>query len=671
MKRSLPILLALALTLGLCAGAFAESAFVDFLPKKRPAATDDFYSHVNFDTLQSAEISAGYTSWNAFSNIALEIDEALSEIVIECVLNAGTYEKGTPEQKIADLYLSFIDEESRNAAGITPIAPYLELIAGAQNIGEYITALGTIQAELGQASLLAFDVMPDLYDSTRYTLVASTTDTGLPKSYMENEAMAPYWEIYKAYLTRMFVLLGVREEEAAAKVEAVFAMQRQLALRGLSDAEYTDYSKAFLPMTVDQVDALLPAMDLKAMLTLEGLGDGLTGSEPMTVIDQGMLVAAGELLTEENLPLLKDYSTAVLLSDYAYYLSMDFRDAYVAFSSAITGSESRSLEEDSASDVQSMLSWDFGRVYAEKYFSEESKSDVKDMVAEILGWYGERIAGLDWMSEETKAGAQRKLETMTVKIGYPDDYGFVAYLDEIQYTSPADGGSLIGNILSAVKVSNAHTKSLLGKEVDKSEWGMTPQTVNAYYNPTANEIVFPAAIMQGVFYDPQASRARNLGAIGMVIGHEITHAFDSSGAMFDEAGNINMWWTMADFASFQALQQAIVDYYNAFEALPGAFVNGELTLGENIADLGAIHCVTSLCGDDPEALQDLFTAYATLWADKQTREMFDMTLASDTHSPGNARVNAVLSSTDAFYTAFDVTEGDGMYVAPEDRVGIW
>ena len=671
MKRWTSMLLALALTLGLCAGAFAEDALVDFLPQEKPAATDDFYSYVNFDVLQDAQIPIGYTSWNAFTEITLDIEAALSQIVDECVANAGTYEKGTPEQKIADLYLSFVDVKSRDAAGLAPLEPYLELIANADTIEDYITALATIEGDFGAASLLSFGVMTDLYDSNHYTLAASNPDTGLPKAYMENEYMAPYWEIYKAYLAQMFVLCGVSDEEAAAKVEDIFAMQQQLALRGLSDAEMMDYSKAYLPMTVDQVDALLPAVDVKAFLALVGLGENLTGSEKMTVIDQGQLVAAGELLTEENLPLLKDYSTVILLSDYAYYLSMDFRDAYVAFSSAISGSQPRSLEEESSKNVQSMLGWDFGRVYAEKYFSEESKNDVKDMVGEILGWYGERIAALDWMSEETKAGAQKKLETMTVKIGYPDDYGFVAYLDETQYTSPADGGCLIENILGAVKISNAHMKSQLGEDVDKSAWGMTPQTVNAYYNPTANEIVFPAAIMQGVFYDPSASRAHNLGAIGMVIGHEITHAFDSSGAMFDEAGNINLWWTMEDFASFQALQQTIIDYYSAFETIPGAFVNGELTLTENIADLGAMHCVTSLCGDDPEALRELFTAYATLWADKETREAFDMTLASDTHSPGNARVNAVLSSTDAFYKAYDVQESDGMYVAPEARVGIW
>ncbi len=669
-NRVLALILALVMALGCCGTAFAaeeDDGILDFLPETKPAPEDDLYGAVNFDTLKENEVPAGRKRWSPDVANDLEITEELNEMLDEYVANAGTYEKGTPEQKIADLYLSYVDEESRNATGIEPIRPYLDAINSASTIQEYVEAIAAMGGEISFYSLLYFSVSVDLYDSTHYALYANQADLGLGKAYLEDESMSSYWDIYKTLVTKLFVLYGLSEEEAAEKTENVVSLQTKLAASTLSEADMYDYSKAYQPMSMDEMTALLPTVDMGPVLE----AFGVSGAEQVVVTDRGQLEAIGQVLTEENLPLLKDFSTATLLKDMAPYLGMDYRQASQDYSTAMNGVTPKELPEAAKDSVESTLEWDFAKLYVEKYFPEESKQYVLDMTDEIIAWFEQRIDELDWMGDETKAAAKKKLDTLNVKIGYPDSYDFVSYLDDVEYVSPADGGSLIENKLNESRVYAAYSHSLLGQEVDKSAWGMTPQTVNAYYSPTANEIVFPAGIIRGAFYDPDASRAYNLGGIGAVFAHELTHAFDSSGAQFDENGNLNMWWTEEDYANFTALQQDVIDYYEAFELTDGIDLNGELTLTENIADLGSLHCVAELCGDDPEALRELFEAYAASWAEKAPREVYDNWSRTDTHAPGIARTNAVASSTEEFYEAYDVQEGDGMYVAPEDRVCIW
>ena len=670
MRRILAFTLALLLALGCCGTALAagdDGGVVDFLPETKPAPGDDLYGAVNFDAVKAAEMPAGYSMWSAAVVNDLEISEELNEMLDEYVANAGTWEKGTPEQKIADLYLSYVDEASRDAVGIEPLRPYLDAINGASNVQEYAEAIASMKGDIGYVSLLDFGVDVDVYDSTRYAVYASPADLGLGKAYLEDESMSFYWDAYKTLLTRLFTLYGLSEAEAAEKTEAIFDLQTKLAASSLSEAELYDYSKAYLPKTLDEVAALLPTIDMAPVLE----AFKFSGIDQFLVVDVGQLEAVGQVLTEENLQVLKDFSTATLLKDMSSWLGMDYRQAYVDYTAAMNGVTPRPLAEASKDSVKSDLEWDFAKLYVAKYFPEESKQYVLDMTGEIVDWFDHRIDQLDWMGDETKAAAKKKLDTLTVKIGYPDSYDFVAYLDDVEYVSPADGGSLIENRLAACRASSAYSCSLLGQPVDKTAWSMTPQTVNAYYDPTANEIVFPAGIIRGVFYDPDASRAFNLGGIGDTIAHELTHAFDSSGAQFDENGNLNMWWTEEDYANFTALQQDVIDYYEAFPLPDGLAIDGELTLGENIADLGALHCVAELCGSDPEALREMFDAYAASWAEKAPRANYDYQLRMDPHAPGVTRTNAVVSSTDAFYEAYDVQEGDGMYVAPEDRVGIW
>ena len=673
MKRALSLLLALALVMGLGASALAavdeldEDGVVDYLPDEQPAPEDDLYGYADFELVSQAQIPPGYLGWMYATDISTDIEEEMNEIMLDCVEGAGTYEKGTPEQKIADQYLAYMDEDSRNAAGTEPLRPYLDKIAGAQTIQEYAEALAEIDSEISYYSLLGFSIDVDFYDPTFYSVYLGSADLVLDQPYLLDEDMSDLWALYTGYLADLFALEGVDEDEAAEKAEGVFQLQKSLAESTLAPEDQYDYSKCYVPMSLDEVEAMLPTLDLGPILEKEDLEQ----PEMLYVVDPGQLEAIGQVLTEDNLPVLKDFSTATLLKDMASYLTMDFRQAALDFSAAMNGVTPKELPEAAKDAVQADLEWDFAKIYVEKFFPEESKQEVLEIVNEILDWFSGRIDELDWMSDETKAAAKKKLDTMTVKIGYPDSYDFVAYLDDVEYVSPADGGSLIENQLNMYRAATAYGLSLVGQEVDKTAWDMTPQTVNAYYNPSANEIVFPAGILRGSFFDPEDSRAAHLGAIGAVIGHELTHAFDSSGANFDENGNLNMWWTEEDFAAFTALQEEIVAFYDNYEVLDGVTVNGNLTLTENIADLGGLHCVSELCGDDPEDLRELFSAWARVWAMKESPEYFDYLIRIDSHSPDAVRANAVASLTDAFYTAFDVQEGDGMYVAPEDRVGIW
>ena len=376
-----------------------------------------------------------------------------------------------------------------------------------------------------------------------------------------------------------------------------------------------------------------------------------------------------ELLVEENLEVLKDFSTFVMLNDVAEYSTEEYAKLADDLDRQLHGVTSSLSDEDIWMNLtQDMLSWDFGKIYVEKYFSEESKADVESMIEKIKEAYKEIIRNQEWMSEATKEKAICKLDTMQVKIGYPDEWP--ESMEMMQVTPISEGGSLLSNMLVNMQVSIEDNLQDLNRPVDRTTWSMTPQTVNAYYNPNNNEIVFPAAILQPPFYDPKGDEASNLGGIGYVIAHEITHAFDSNGALYDEYGNYSVWWTQEELQKYKELSQSIVDYYGNYE-VAGMKVDGSLTLSENIADLGAMTCITSILSGDKDGLAQFFSQLAYIWASEETIAYQMYLLSNDTHAPNKVRVNAVLSSNDAFYEVYDIEETDGMYVAPEYRVGVW
>ena len=419
--------------------------------------------------------------------------------------------------------------------------------------------------------------------------------------------------------------------------------------------------------TLGELKTLLPNVDLDAVLT----ASGIENAERIMVSDVGALKAAAALYDDAHLALLKTAARLALLQSVATSLNQGFMDAYFDFVLGYYGVDARqSNEQIAAQQVQALLADYLSRAYVDEYFSAKAKSDVEEMIGEFIAIYKERILAQDWMSAETKAKAVKKLDTMGVKVGYPDSWE--SCLDRAEIKSPAEGGSFFSNVIA---IQMAMTQDVLAHQndaPDKSEWIMTPFTVNACYNPSANDITFPAAILQSPLYDVNASREENLGGIGYIIAHEITHAFDNNGAKFDENGSAADWWTAEDYAAFRQKCQAVAEWYDGQEAYPGIACSGALTISENVADLGAAKCIVAAAKklDHPD-LDKLFRAVANTWASTTSRQMREYLAVTDVHAPDKLRCNRVLQTLPEFYTTYGIRPGDGMWTAPETRVSVW
>ncbi len=628
---------------------------------------DDYYEYANQDILNQVEIPKDSSGWSYFYQLEKDSFEVLEGVLEEAVKNRKEVKPGSLEQKIADLYLSALDVNGREKAEFGQLKPYMDQVRSASNIDEYLKAVGNIYGDLGVSSIITVQWMEDMKDSSRYALYVDGADLGPGKETLEDKTQSELMDQYKDYIGRTLEYTGMSSDEAKRAAAEILAFQKDLAESALPLSQQGDPDIIYNPYSMKEIKSLLPEGAVDSYLTSAGLAD----ADSLIVTQKAQMVKIGRYLTEDHLPVLKNYSIFSLVSDFAPYLAREIRDNDIDWNNTQNGIKERKTDKKLASErTQNMLGFEFGRLYVEKRFSKEDKTAIEKMVRHILEVYKKQIMDLDWMGEETKAAAIKKLENMTLKIGYPDkwpnDYA------KATITPIEKGGNLIDNVLSLMKAQNDVSKEKVRKPVDKTEWGMTPQTVNAYYNPTGNEIVFPAAILQAPFYDPDEDYASNLGGIGSVIAHEVSHAFDSSGSLYDEKGNYHVWWTNEDRAKFKQLADRVVAYYDGQEGYKGRHVNGAQTLNENIADLGSLAAITSIVGDDAESLKLLFKQYATIWTSKYTPESMIRRLNTDVHSPAKVRVNAVLSTTDAFYKAYqEIKEGDVMYVAPQKRVKIW
>ncbi len=627
---------------------------------------DDYYEYVNQNLLSKIELSATDAHWDWFSELSAVVSSEMEDIIRELSEDGNTYEKGTSEQKIKDLYECVSNMENRDATGLGPLEEHMDSIRSAQSIDEYVDALAKLSGEFGFSSIVGgYYISQDKSDSSEYAVYMMYADTLIGKEYLESEDTAQYVDMYLEYINDMLMEFGMSADEAAASTDSIETLLRDICASSLTTEQLYDPALTYNVYTAEELQELYTNIDVDKMLTTLGID----GQEQYIVIDVEQAKKINSLLVEENLQALKDYSSFVMLNDVAEYASSGYVELQDKMQNSLYGiTESREDEKVWMDLTQDLLPWEFGAIYVEKHFSQEDKEAVEQMIDLILDEYKEIIGRQEWMSDETKEKAIRKLDTMQVKIGYPDEWP--AAKDMMQVTPVSEGGSLMSNWLVSMQVAMKAQLEKLGTEVDRSEWSVTPQTINAMYDPSNNEIIFPAAILQAPFYDSANSYGANLGGIGYVIAHEVSHAFDSSGALYDEYGNYNVWWTDGELEEYDRLSQSIVDYYSNYEVM-GIHVNGELTLMENIADLGAITCVTSIIGDDAQALDEAFGQMAYNWASVDTTSFMTYLLNTDTHSPNKIRVNAVLSSSDAFYEVYDIAETDGMYVAPEDRVGIW
>ena len=625
---------------------------------------DDFYATVNKEALNNFEIKPGrLIAGNAYS-----LDDTNTERINDLLANIinQSHEKGTKEQKIADLYNNITDTESRNKAGITPIKPYLDKIDEVKTIKDLNEINSELIKELCISALGDFSVTADFKDNTKnipdFYMIAPI----LPKDiYMSDNA--EQIKAYKDYLTENLVLSGETKESAQKHSEAYFDFEKQLAESMLDTQDNADVDKIYNLYTLEELQKAVPNMDISKILKdSEFKYDG-----KILVSDVGLLEKNGELYNKDNIDVLKTRAKLIVLLGWGETLNEEFTQVSTDFQNAFYGTEGSYTAEEKATITIENIMYDYlGELYAQNYFSKEAKQNVEKMISDIIDVYRTRIEKLTWMSDTTKEKALKKLDTMQINVGYPEDVQ--SYMDDVEIKSAADGGSYFENMLA---ISKEQVKNLIEHQdepIDKNDWGMAVYTVNAMYDSLANSITFPAGILQAPIYDVNASYEENLGGIGYIIAHEITHAFDNNGAKFDENGNATDWWTEEDYSAFSKLCKDVEAFYDGEEAAPGIAVNGELTLSENIADLGAVSCITEIVShlDNPN-YEALYKSIARTWASSSSREYMQYVSQTNVHCLDKLRTNRTIVNDQEFYDTFGIKENDGMYVAPEDRVHIW
>jgi predicted metalloendopeptidase len=633
---------------------------------------DDFFRYSQGKWLKDVDIPNDRSSWGAF-NVAADNVEQQIRTLIEQAAQDKKAKAGSDTQKMGDFYTSYVDQARRNALGLAPLKADLARVAALKD-KKSLAALAARFERIGAGSPINMGVRQDARESTRYVVGISQSGLGMPNRdfYLQDEArLADTRAKYLAHVEKMLSLAG--HKDAALEAKAIVALETEIAKVQWSAVENRDPVKRYNKMKIAELKALAPNFDWTTYLKDTGVGKAgeVVVSQPSYLQGLDKIIAATPVET------WKSYFNFRLISAYASYLSQDFEDEAFAFRGGVlSGTKvNRPLEKRAIAEVNRDLGEVVGKVYVEHYFPAERKKQVEEMVHNFVLAYKERIDTLDWMSDETKKQAQAKLAKISVKIGYPDkwrDYSSLAIKRD----------DLAGNVMRTREFEHKRGVEKLGKPVDRSEWGMTPQTVNAYYSPTMNEIVFPAARLQAPLYDADAEPAINYGAVGISIGHEMSHAFDDSGSQYDGDGNLRNWWTKEDGEKFAAKAKVLVAQYGAYSPVQGYKLNGQLTLGENIADnAGAIMASRaykiSLKGkpapsiDGYTAEQRIFMGLAQARRGKARDAALIAQVKSDPHSPAEFRVNGSLRNHPGYYEAFDVKPGDKMYLAPEDRVIFW
>lgn len=626
---------------------------------------DDFYATINKDTLDAMEIKPGRGINGTLYELDDESNDRIREIIND-IAARNDLGKGSPEQEISDLYKNIMDKESRAKIGLTPIQPYLDEIDDIKNLDELNKFQEKAAYELYEMLLAGFSLQIDSKDSTKYILSFDTVYPNMTKDFYESGTEQQY-NSYIKYIKSIIMAGGENEETAENDAKTFYNFEKRLSKATLEPQDYSDVDKTYNIFTYDELAEKAGNMDLDMLFKCSSFKK----EDKIMVTDTGLLDEFAAGYTEENLDELKVVIRVNLLASLGAILSDEIQKAGETFNQEYLGiSGSYSDEEKAALAVQNIMPEYVGRIYAEKYFDEKSKADVIKMIKDIISVYEKRIDNLTWMTDATKQMAKDKLNNITIKVGYPDKWD--TYLDNAEIKPVSEGGSYFENILAISKAADEYITSLQGTEVDKTKWAMYPFEVNACYVLTANDITFPAGILQAPLYDVDASYEENLGGIGYIIAHEITHAFDNNGAKYDKNGNAADWWTAEDYDAFSKLCEEMIDFYDGQEAIPGVSVNGTLTLSENIADQGAAACITEIVsGLENPNYKALYTSLAKAWANTASREYAAYMTQIDVHGPGKLRVNRVVVSNDEFFKAFDITEKDGMWVAPENRVKIW
>jgi predicted metalloendopeptidase len=651
----------------LAAGVATE--YID--PAVRPQ--DDFYEYLNGKWMKTVEIPADKSSWGSFAKLR---DDTLPQLRgnIETAA-AGNPAKGTDAQRIGDYYASFMDEAKLEQLGITPLNGELAKIAALKDKSE----LPALLAHLGKIGVNVpydFGIHQDNKDSTKYVADIYQSGLGMPdRDYYLKADDAKLADAKAKYLTHVEKTLALAgDKNAAANAKAIVDFETELAKVQWTKVELRDPIKAYNKVPLADMGKVAPDYDWNGYLQ----ATGIAGKTTYVIVSQPTyLKGFAEIANKTSLDTWKAYLTMHLIDAYASYLNKAFVDERFDFyGKTLSGvKEMEPRWKRGVGAIERSQGESLGKLYVAEYFPPERKARMEALVKNLLVAYKQSIDKLDWMSPATKKEAQAKLAKFTPKIGYPNkwkDYSALVVARD----------DLVGNVMRSRDVEYNRELNKLGKPIDRDEWGMTPQTINAYYNPEMNEIVFPAAILQPPFFDANADDAVNYGGIGAVIGHEISHGFDDQGAQYDGDGNLRDWWTAADHKNFEAKTKMLVNQYNQFEPIKGYHVNGELTLGENIADNSGLAIAykaykISLKGKKAPVIdgltgeQRLYMGWAQVWRTKMREQQQIVQVKTDPHSPGQFRANGTLRNQPGFYDAFKVKQGDKMYLAPQERVIIW
>ena len=633
----------------------------------------DFYQYACGGWMKKHPLTNEYSRFGSFDMLAENNREQLKGLIVE--IAAGQNAQGTIGQKIGDIYKLAMDSVKLNADGVTPIQADLEKIASVKDKSEIVPLMAEL-AHSGVFPYFSFYVGADIMDSKSnlFQLYQGGISLGEKEYYLDNDDVTVnIRNKYKEHIVKMFQLAGFDEAAAKKKMEAVMDIETRIAKASFSAVEQRNPAANYHKMSLDELKKEIPGIDWDAFLN----GIGVKGVTELSVSQVDPIKEVEKIINSLPVENQIAYMQWSLIDRAAGYLSDDLvAQNFDFYGKTLSGKQTNQPRwKRAVSTVHGVLGEAVGQMYVEKYFPAAAKERMVQLVKNLQTALGERIRNLEWMGDSTKIKAIEKLNSFYVKVGYPDKWRDYTGLN-------IEKDSYWANVKRATEFELDYMLSKAGKPVDRDEWGMTPQTVNAYYNPTTNEICFPAGILQYPFFDMNADDAFNYGAIGVVIGHEMTHGFDDQGRQFDKDGNLKDWWTAEDAKRFEERAQVMVNFFDSIQVLPGLNANGSLTLGENIADHGGLQvsfqAFKNATKDAPLLVKDGFTpeqrfflSYAGVWAGNIRDEQIRLQTKSDPHSLGRWRVNGALPQIGAWYDAFGIKEGDPMYLAPEKRVSIW
>lgn len=644
----------------------ASAPSINPLPANAPREQDDFYTAVNYDWLKKTKIPKNQPSVGGFEDIMNKNSEVLQND-FDNMLKKGKDKENSPLGQAVAFYKMTMDFEKLDKDGADPIKPLINQIKALKNYEEYDKNRIKLE-QLGLSTVVDIGVNADMKDATKYSLYMAGPSLFLSdKSYYDadNKIGTLLIAEYQKMLEKFLKLTGESELDAKRIAKQAIEFDKLLLPTELTAAESSSYLTIYNPSKTAVVDGKMKNINLQDYI-LKTAGQSV---DTVVVVNPRFVELHDKIFNQENFENMKSWLLCNTISSMSSLLSDDFRQAKADLSRVFAGVEPSEREEVAFSIAESLFSEVVGDYYAKTYFGEAAKKDVEDMTKQIIAMYKNRIGEKDWLSDATKKEAAKKLDTMTVLIGFPEKIKPV--YNELKVTPSSQGGTLYSNYISMSEVRAKAYFAKLKQKVDRSQWAIPAQTVNAMYNPMSNSICFPAGILQGVFYDIDRSRSENLGAIGVVIGHEISHAFDNNGSKYDEKGNLRNWWTRKDFVKFESKTNAMKEMFNKL-TFAGQKMNGQMLLGENVADNGGLRVAIEVAklGKDYNA-DHFFRSYATMWRMKATEQYTQLLIVLDVHAPNQLRVNVQLSNMDEFYETYDVKKGDKMYIDPDKRITIW